>query len=75
MTSYCFILVVVICFQRDAYKRSFLLTVHQMGMDTEEYVYIFLENRHLGFGRTDCNIIIVFSVSVLLAIFLIDFSG
>ncbi|VDD85618.1 unnamed protein product [Enterobius vermicularis] len=42
--------VIAVCFLVDENKRKFLLAAHKLNMDTEDYVYIHLENRFLGFA-------------------------
>ncbi|KAK0421348.1 hypothetical protein QR680_015190 [Steinernema hermaphroditum] len=39
------------CFDDDVDRRKFFLTVHDMGLDTEEYLYVMLDTRAYGFGQ------------------------
>uniref|UniRef100_A0A7E4V6B7 Guanylate cyclase n=1 Tax=Panagrellus redivivus TaxID=6233 RepID=A0A7E4V6B7_PANRE len=44
------ILVIVSCIPRDWCKRNLLLAAYDLGMNTKDYVNIFVELRSLGFG-------------------------
>lgn len=43
-------LVILVCIRQDRLKQSFYMAAKELSMVNEQYVYIFLENRRLGFG-------------------------
>uniref|UniRef100_A0A915CMZ7 Guanylate cyclase n=1 Tax=Ditylenchus dipsaci TaxID=166011 RepID=A0A915CMZ7_9BILA len=42
--------IIVACLENNVDRRSFMLAASQMKLDTDEYVYIFIETKKQGFG-------------------------
>ncbi|VDL84587.1 unnamed protein product [Nippostrongylus brasiliensis] len=42
--------VTVSCFESDLARRNFMVAIAELGMDTDEYVWIMVESRKLGFA-------------------------
>ncbi|VDL70321.1 unnamed protein product [Nippostrongylus brasiliensis] len=43
--------VTVSCFESDLARRNFMVAIAELGMDTDEYVWIMVESRKLGFAQ------------------------
>ncbi|KAK0415356.1 hypothetical protein QR680_011905 [Steinernema hermaphroditum] len=40
-----------LCFPNDVDRRNFFLVIHDMGLHTDEYLYVMLDTRGFGFGQ------------------------